>query len=135
MVKGPGTVIFTCLRGVPLQKQQILDLDRVLAPDLADDARHGIGVARAVERAAGIVDVHALERGGEAVGVALAPDLAVGDDVEARLLLRADGEQRRIVLRLLQEGFGQRATALARARAAGSAPASFLRSISHSGCG
>ena len=60
----------------------------MLAPDAPDDARHRIGVARAVERGARVVDVDALERGGEAVGVALAPDLAVGDDVEAGLLLR-----------------------------------------------
>ena len=84
MVKGPGTVIFTCFCGMLLQEQQVLHFDRMLAADLADDARHRVRVAGAVERAAGIVDVDALERGGEAVGVALAPDLAVGDDVQAR---------------------------------------------------
>src|SRR5687768_13024268 len=57
----------------------------------------------AVERAAGVVDVHALEGGGEAVRVALAAGLAVGDDVEARRLLRADGEHRGIVLSLFQK--------------------------------
>src|SRR5712691_2242088 len=60
----------------------------------------------AIKRGAGIVGVHAFERGGEAVGVALAPDLAVGDDVQARFLLRADREPRRVVLRLLEERFG-----------------------------
>ena len=42
------------------------------------------------------------ERGGEAVGVALAPHLAVGDDVEPGALLVADGEQRGVVLRLVE---------------------------------
>src|SRR5581483_12164648 len=49
------------------------------------------------------VEVDAFERGGEAVGVALAPDLAVGHDVEAGFLLRLDGEQSRIVLRFPEE--------------------------------
>ena len=57
-------------------------------------------MAGAVERRAGIVDVDAFERGGEAVGVAFAPHLAVGDDVESGALLVVDREQRRVVLRL-----------------------------------
>jgi hypothetical protein len=46
----------------------------------------------------GFVDVHALERRGEAVGIALAPLLAVADDVDACALLVADGDERRVVL-------------------------------------
>src|SRR6266480_3385137 len=61
-------------------------------------------MARAVERSAGMVDIDAFERGGEAVGIAFAPDLAVGDDVEAGPLLRPDGEQRGVVLRLGEIG-------------------------------
>src|SRR5437899_7646283 len=72
----------------------------MLAPDLADDARHGVRMARAVQRAAGMVDIDAFERGGEAVGIAFAPDLAVGDDVEAGPLLRPNGEHCGVVLRL-----------------------------------
>src|SRR2546430_16982533 len=83
-----------------LEETQIVHLDRMLAADLADDARHGIRMARAVERAAGMVDVGAFERRGEAIRVALAADLAVGDDVEPRTLLRADGEHGGVVLRL-----------------------------------
>ena len=49
-----------------------------------------------------LVVVDAVERGGEAVGVALAAHLAVGDDVDAGLLHVADGEDRGVVLRLLQ---------------------------------
>ena len=41
-----------------------------------------------------------MQRRGEAVGVALAADLAVGDDVQPGALLVADGEQRRVVLGL-----------------------------------
>ena len=47
----------------------------------------------------GIVDVDAVERGGEAVGIAFAPLLAVGDDVEPGALLVADGEDGGVVLR------------------------------------
>src|SRR6267143_1408142 len=36
----------------------------MLAANPADDARHRIGMARAVERAAGMVDIDAFERGG-----------------------------------------------------------------------
>jgi hypothetical protein len=74
----------------------------MLAAYLAGDARHRVRMAGAIERAAGIVDVDALERGGEAVRVALAPHLAVGNDVEAGALLVADGDERGVVLRLLE---------------------------------
>ena len=93
-------------RRVALEELQVLDLDRVPAADLADDARHRVRVARAVERRARVVDVDAVERGGEAVGVALAPDLAVGDDVEPGFLLRLDRHDRRVVLRLGEERLG-----------------------------
>ena len=91
-------------------------------------------MAAAVERRAGIVDVDALERGGEAVRVALAAHLAVGDDVEPGALLVADGEQRRVVLRLLEPIRRTRHSSFARTRG-GKRPASFSRSISQSGCG
>ena len=100
-----------------------------------DDARHRIGMARAIERGARVVEVHAVERGGEAVGVALAADLAVGDDVEAGLLLGADGQQRGVVLRLRRARARARATARGRARAAESVRPASPRSISQSGCG
>src|SRR4051812_29669317 len=93
--------------------------------NLADDAWHGVGMARAVERAAGIVDVDALERGGEAIGVALAPDLTVGDDVQARRLLRLDGEDGRIILCFLQQRLSH-APKLARAHARREAPRKLL---------
>ncbi len=44
----------------------------------------------AIESRAGIVYVEALQGGCEVIGVALATDLPVGEDVEPRLLLRLD---------------------------------------------
>src|SRR5262249_48561515 len=83
-----------------------LDLHRALALDPTDNSRHRVWVAGAVERCAGVVDVNTVERSREAVRVALASDLAVGDDVEPGLLLRPDREQGRVVLRLLEPRLG-----------------------------
>src|SRR5688572_922630 len=80
---------------------------------------------RAVERGARIVNVHALERGGEPVRVALATDLAVGDDVEARVFLGLDGEQRGVVLRLDKMGL-RNAPELFRPHARRKAPGELL---------
>ena len=118
-MNGPGTVILIGLRRVRAQELHVVDLDRVLAPDRTDDARHRVRAAGATERGAGVVEVDAFQRGGEAIGVALAPDLAVGDDVEAGLLLRLDRQDRGVVLRLGQKRLGDAPQLLARARAAG----------------
>ena len=82
------------------QEFEIVDFDRMFAPDLADDARDRVRVARPVERDAGIVDVDAFKRGREAVRIAFATDFAVGDDVEPRVFLSLDRKHGRIVLRL-----------------------------------
>ena len=64
-------------------------------------------MARAIEgERAGIVDVHAFQRGGEAVGIALAADLSIGENVQPGSLLGADGEQGRVVLCFLQPRVG-----------------------------
>ena len=89
-------------------------------------------MARAVERAAGIVDVDAIERGGETVGIALAPHLAIGDDVESGTLLVANGDERGVVLRLLQE-LRRDPPQLFRPHARREAAGKLFRSISHSG--
>ena len=60
-----------------------------------------VAAGGAVERDAGVVQVDPVERGGEAVGVALAAHLAVGDDVDAGAFHVADGDQGGIVLRFL----------------------------------
>jgi len=56
----------------------------------------------AVERSARIIDVDAFECSGEPVRIAFAALFAVGDDVEAGAFLVADGDERGIVLRLVQ---------------------------------
>ena len=90
-------------RGAGAKKLDVAHLDRPRAADRADHSRHRVRMAGAVERRAGVVEVHPLERCREAVGVALAPDLAVRDDVDPRSLHVADRDHRRVVLRLLQQ--------------------------------
>ena len=84
--------------GIGAQHLQVANLDGVLAADRADDARHRYRLAAAVDRGAGIFDIDAVERGGEAVGIAFAPLLAVGDDIEPGALLIADGEDGGVIL-------------------------------------
>src|SRR5439155_2164981 len=62
--------------------------------------------AAAAPDLAGMLAIDAVERQGETVGIALAADLAVADDVDAGPLHIADGEDRRIVLRLFEQGIG-----------------------------
>ena len=59
-------------------------------------------MAAAIERRPGVVDVDALEGGREVVAVRLSPHLAVGDDVETRPLLGTDGQERGVILCLLE---------------------------------
>ena len=65
-----------------------------------------MGTPVRADHLAGVVDVDAVERGGEPVRVALAPDLAVRDDVDAGALHVADRDERSVVLRLLEECLG-----------------------------
>ena len=89
--------------GVGTQKLYVTHLNGMPTADRTDNARHGIGMAATIERRARAIDVDAVQRRCEAVGVALTPHLAVGDNVEPRALLVADGEDRGVVLRLLEE--------------------------------
>ena len=123
--EGPGYGHLDRPIRVGAQKPHVLHLHRVLAAHWTDDARHGVGVAGAIERGAGIVDVHALERGGEAVGVALTADLAVGDDVEPGGFLGPDRQHGGIVLRARQPGLGH-TPQLAGAHARREAPGQLL---------
>ncbi len=68
---------------------------------LADHARHRRGAPACGANLARMLGVDALQREGETVGVALAADLAVGDDVDAGAFHVADREDRGVVLRLL----------------------------------
>ena len=90
------------LRGVRAQELDVAHLHGVPALDRADDARHRVGVAAAVERRPRVVDVDAREGGREPVGVALAALLAVGQDVEAGPLLVMDRDERGVILGLLE---------------------------------
>jgi hypothetical protein len=101
MVKGPGTVILIG-RSVLAKELHVAHLHRMAALDRSHHARHRVGMAAAVQCGARIVDIYAIERRGEAIRVALAPHLAVGDDVEACPLLVADGDDRSVVLRLFE---------------------------------
>ena len=88
--------------GVGPEELEVADFHRVLAADRADDPRHRVGVAAAVEGGAGIVDVDTLQGRGEAVRVALPPHLAVGDDVEPGAFLVDDGKHGGVVLGLVE---------------------------------
>ena len=60
---------------------------------------HRNGAAAAIDGAAWIFHVDAVKRGGEAVGVAFAPLLAIGDDVEPGAFLIVNGDDGGVVLR------------------------------------
>ena len=72
-----------------------------------------------------MVDVHALERRREPVGVALAADLAVREDVQPDPLEVADRQRRGVVLRRGEERLGH-APQLLRAHARGKRAAQLL---------
>jgi hypothetical protein len=112
----PGQGDLRRQRGIGAQELHVAQLDRPAAADLRHHARHRRHGARARAHLAGTREVEPFERSGEAVGVALAPDLAVGDDIDAGVLHVADGEQRGVVLRLLEE-LGGNAPDLLHARA------------------
>ena len=60
---------------------------------------------RTIQCGSRVINIDAFKRGGKAVGIALAPNFAVGDDVKAGLFLGSYGDQGGIVLRLSQIGF------------------------------
>jgi hypothetical protein len=117
-----------------LQKLYVAHRHRVFAPDLTIDPRHRIGMARPVQRGAGIIDIDAIERGGEPVGIAFPANLAIRNDIEAGTFLRPDGEKRRIVLRFEKMRLID-TPEFRGANRGGNRPRSFSRSISQSGCG
>ena len=100
--EGAGQGDLGGLAGVGAQELHVAHLDRPRAADLADDPRHHGLLAAIVDDLGRVLVVDAVQRRREVVGVALAPHLAVGDDVDAGPLHVADGEQGGVVLRLLQ---------------------------------
>ena len=114
--EGAGQGDLDGARRVGPEEAHVVHLDRTLAPDRPRDQRHRGGLARPVHRPAALPAIDAAKRRGEAIGIALAPDLAVADDVDARALLVPDRRQRRRLLRLLQV-LGRNPPQLARAHA------------------
>jgi hypothetical protein len=88
--------------GVLTQERDVTHLDGPPPAHRAADGRHPSLRTRAVDRGTGVVDVHAVEGGGEPVRVAFPADLAVGDDVDAGELEVADREPCGVVLGLLE---------------------------------
>jgi hypothetical protein len=104
------------LARVRAQELEVAHLHRMLAGDRPDHARDRVRMPAAVQRGARVVDVDALQRGGEAVRIRLAAHLAVGQDVQAGALLVGDRDPRRVVLGLL-EVLGRHAPQLPRPHA------------------
>ena len=102
----PGNGDLDAPVGEESEELDIANLDRPHAPNRADDSRHRVLVAGAVERHTRCVQVDALERRREAVGVALSAHLAVRDDVDAGALHVGYREPGRVVLRLLEVRLG-----------------------------
>ena len=78
---------------------------RVPAADFAHHARHLHFVAAPADNGPRIIEIHAIQRRRETVGVALAPHFTIGDDVQPHLLLRADGLSRGVALGFAEPGF------------------------------
>ena len=122
MVIGPGMVIliffFVCARS----DQRFGLVHAALQPQRADDHRHHRVVAVVADAHLHLVlEVDALDVLEEAVHEVLPRLLAVGDDVDAGVLLLLQPEQRRVALRLRELVAARRAT---RARACWSRRAS-----------
>ena len=89
--------------GIGTQEHHVPDLHRLPALDFADHPRHDLNLScRARWDLRRVVDVHAVECGREAVGIAFAPDLAIAHDINARALLVLYRQDGGIVLSLLQ---------------------------------
>jgi hypothetical protein len=84
--------------GQTAQELRVAHLHRPGPPDPPHHARHRVRVPRPIERCSGLVEVEAVERVRKAVRVALAPNLAVGDDVDSGFFHVADGQPGGVVL-------------------------------------
>ena len=85
--------------GVGLQELQVTDLNGQPAPNRADHTWHQRCTSRWSADLGGVVQVQAIERCREAVRIALAAYLAIGDDVDAGQFHAANRQQGCVVLR------------------------------------
>ena len=93
-------------RSVLRAGHHVPDLNRLPAPDFADHPRYDLNLARRARwDLRRIVAVHAVECGRKAVGIAFAPYLAIGHDIDAGALLVADRQDGGVVLSLLEMGW------------------------------
>ena len=88
--------------GIGPQKRNVANLYRTAPSDLPTTRGTGFGLTAAVQSDSGIINIDAIERCCEAVGVAFSPHFAVGNDIEPRPFLVADGKKGRVVLSLFQ---------------------------------
>ena len=92
--------------GVGAQEHHVADLHRLPAPDFADHPRHDLNLARRARwNLRRIFAIHAVERRRKAVGIAFAPDLAIGHDIDAGALLVADRQDGGVILSLFKMGW------------------------------
>src|SRR5260370_19503428 len=116
MVKGPGTVILI-IRLVLLRRNSTSRTSTgCLRRTLPVTRGTGLGWPERSSALPGLSMSTPSSAVGEAVGVAFTPHLAVGDDVKPGAFLVPDGEQRGVVLRLIEE-FRRNAPQLLRAHA------------------
>src|SRR5207302_4849944 len=85
------------------QELDVADLDGMFAADGSHDTRHDVDAAAATWTVARVVEIDAVEGSREAVAVAFAADLAVGNDVDAGPLHVADGDPGGVILGLFEE--------------------------------
>ena len=92
--------------GLAQQELDIAQFDRSAAADFADHTRHRRHAPRLRSHLAGMLGIDPFQREREPVGIAFAPDLPVGDDVDPRALHLADRQYGPIVLRLFEQRLG-----------------------------
>ena len=104
MVNGPGRVILM-LRLAWARRKTTSGTSTAVRRRIGPQTRGtGMGTPLRLIVVLGPLDIDPLQRGREAVGIAFAAYLAVGDDVDARALHIADCKQRSVVLRFFEEG-------------------------------
>ena len=96
--EGPRDSHLDASVGVSPQELDVLNLDRMLAPDRACNPGDGVGLAGAVHGHARIIKIDTVQGCGKPVGIALAARFTVGDNIKSCYFLLADCDQGRVVL-------------------------------------